>query len=127
MPIFNVDPGARAEQELGVDHEETAAALNALGTCYKALGMYEEAEPLLVRAGSVLTRHGSTEARLRVEHNVCALYLQRGQYAEATVRVRAALDGALRSLPADHSLVGSLKLMQVNLLAAQVTCARDAL
>jgi tetratricopeptide (TPR) repeat protein len=118
---------ARAlEQELGLDHEETAAALNALGTCYKALGMYEEAEPLLARAGPVLVRHGSTEARLRVEHNVCALYLQRGQYAEATVRVRAALEAALKSLPADHLLVGSLKLLQVNLLALQVPSATRA-
>lgn len=111
--------GLKAEQ-LGADHEETCHAANELGVCYKAMAMYDEAEPLLLRAADGLLRHGSTEGQLRAEHNLGALHTQRGQYVQADGRIRSALQAAQRALPADHSLVGALQLALANLLSIQV-------
>lgn len=114
------------ETELGADHEETGAALNELGACHRAMGQYDEAEALLLRAADVCARHGTTEARLAVEHNVATVYAARAQYSLAEERLKGALDTAGRALPADHPLVGCLLVAQAQLLVAMVRAARGA-
>jgi tetratricopeptide (TPR) repeat protein len=54
------------EQQLGVNHPDTALSMNNLGLLYKSIGRYSEAEPLLLHSLEIKQKilgdeHPSTE------------------------------------------------------------------
>ncbi len=102
-PLFKRALAIR-EQQLGIDHPDTAASLNNLALLYRAQGKYAEAEPLFKRALAIREQqlgidHPDTAASL---NNLALLYQAQGKYAEAEPLFKRALAIYEQQLGIDH-------------------------
>ena len=93
------------EQQLGVDHLNTAQSHNNLAVLYQNQGKYAEAEILYQRALSIREQqlggdHPYTAVSL---NNLAALYYQQGKYAEAEPLYQRALAIREQQMEADYS------------------------
>ncbi|NJN62825.1 MAG: tetratricopeptide repeat protein, partial [Coleofasciculaceae cyanobacterium RL_1_1] len=62
-----------SERQLGADHPDTATSLNNLATLYQSQGKYELAEPLFLRACSILIKTQNATLQ-RIGNNVIHFY-----------------------------------------------------
>ena len=81
------------EERLGPNHPDTATSLNNLGSLYRKLGLYHEAEPLLKRALDIREKMGTehTDTATSLD-NLALLYDAQGRYTDAEPLYKRALD-----------------------------------
>jgi tetratricopeptide (TPR) repeat protein len=83
-----------------------AAQLDAIGSAYRSLGLFDQAEPLLTKAFEL--RKGSEDLNLAASmHSLAWLYRDRGQYEAAEQLFRKALRLREKLLPPGHILIAS--------------------
>jgi len=92
------------EEQLGVDHPDTATSLNNLAALYQAQARYSEAKPLYKRSLSISeeqlgTDHPDTAISL---NNLALLYYAQGRYSEAEPLYARAIEIFLQALGQDH-------------------------
>ncbi len=81
------------EQQLGLEHPDTAASLNKLALLYRALGRYGEAEPLYRRSLAIREKllgpgHPDTATSI---NNLARLLESQGRFGEAEVLYKRSL------------------------------------
>ena len=93
-----------AEEALGSEALEVADLLNDLGILCKYTGRLDEAEPLYLRALTIVERHQGPEHTdiAAVYHNLAGLEHARGDYAKAEVLARRGVHIRERAVAADH-------------------------
>ena len=79
---------ARAEQELAADPLVLAEALNTLGYTYFPLAIYDQAEPLLLRALELRRDAGEHSAAMKSVSGKLALFYDQWGRPEAAARYR---------------------------------------
>ena len=90
-----------AEQESGPEHPNAAHSLLIVGTAYRELGRYDEAEPVMRRALGLFERAlGPGDLNVATAlNNLAFVYEAQGRYAEAeplylrSLRIREAVNG----------------------------------
>jgi tetratricopeptide (TPR) repeat protein len=95
-------------RETGKDQIAIAQDATNLGTLYRTLGRYAEAEELQLKALGILTaRLPGHQFTAMVLNNLANLYLEQGKYADADGLYRKALSDLRKAHGPDHPLVGS--------------------
>ncbi len=100
-----LDRGAeKIERELPDQPLMRAQMMQTLGRVYSSLGLYQQAQPLLEKALTIL-KNGGDESRLEMADGLLELsfvYSTQRQYTEALLLSREALSIGEESLGADH-------------------------
>ena len=95
---------AMAEKTLGVDHPDTAVALDNLGVLYSKLAFYAKAESLYKRALAIREKalgHDHLDTAVSLD-NLAILYGYQGQYAKAEALNQRALWIYIKELGPSH-------------------------
>jgi len=111
-----LDRGAgRIKAELGTEPEVRSRLMLTMGTVYRNLGLYREAEPHLEESVALRRRlFGDEDPRtLDATHPLAELYRQQGRWNEARKLARATLEARRRVLGEDHAAT----MTTLNLLA----------
>jgi tetratricopeptide (TPR) repeat protein len=92
------------EQQLGLEHADTAACLNNLALLYKKQGRYEEAEPLLKQALAIWEQQLGPESLYTANclNNLSGIYEGLGRYEEGELLCQQALTIFERVLGPKH-------------------------
>ncbi len=111
---------AQVRRELANQPEVQASLLDAIGTVYLNLGLYEQSAPLLESSLETReTRHGADHPEVaRSLHHLGTLYRHQGRYDEAEPLLRRALAVREESLGPAHAGVGET-LQQMAILERQ--------
>jgi tetratricopeptide (TPR) repeat protein len=93
-----------ARREFGPKHSKTATSINNLATNYRAVGLYDDAEPLFREALEIDRKTlGTDHPDYAIDlNNLAGLLEATGRYDEAEPLYREALDIGRKTLGTDH-------------------------
>jgi tetratricopeptide (TPR) repeat protein len=109
------------KRRFGVEHPETATALNNLAFIYMQQGQYEQAEQLLVQAFSIRENHLGTKHpdTARSLYNLAVLYQTQGQYEQAEQRLVQALSIQVNLFGLEHADIAMSLYRLANIYSKQ--------